>query len=116
MLRSHRWLAALALFFAVHQTASAHFLWVVVKTEGTAPAAHVYFGEAAEPDDPALLDRFANLEAWSVPGGRAEPQKLSFQKKEDLLHADLSPAAASSPVVLRHKYGVITRGGETFLL
>lgn len=116
MFRHFRMFIAITLIALSAQSASAHFLWVVVEKQKDSSAAKVYFSEVAEPDDPALLEKFAKLEGWAVSGGRGEPQSLSFRKGEDCLQADLNERDATSPIVLRHQYGVISRGGETFLL
>jgi N-acetylneuraminic acid mutarotase len=116
MFRFFVWVTTAMMSLGTASTVSAHFLWLVIETQPGPTAVKVYFGEHAEPDDPALLDRFGKLEGWSIPGGRSEPQRLSFTKKNDALEAELPTSAATAPVVLRHTYGVISRGGETFLL
>ncbi|MDA1159766.1 MAG: hypothetical protein O2983_09170, partial [Planctomycetota bacterium] len=75
----------------------------------------VFFGKAAEPDDPELLDRIIKAEAWSV-GGRGKPETLSLSKGEDALNATLPEKLQQNAVVLKHTYGVLTRGQSSFLL
>lgn len=96
-------------------TGQAHFLWLRPDAKGTDAKVHVYFGEAAEPDDPALLDRVIKAEVWSL-GGRGGAQALTLTKTGDDLAAPLSGAAASSTLILRHQYGVVAKGGAPFLL
>lgn len=90
----------------------AHFIWLLVDSDGKA---HAFFGEAAEPDDPDLLDRIANAKAWTV-GGRGEPKALELKVGEGSLVSQLDERARQSPVILKHSYGVISRGGTPFLL
>lgn len=93
----------------------AHFLWLAPEPQGPTPRVQVHFGEAAEPDDPALLDKVVKAEVWTV-GGRGGPQPLTLTKTGDILAAPLLPGATTSPVILRHPYGVVSKGGSTFLL
>ncbi len=97
------------------QVASAHFLWLVRDAGGQPGKMQVYFGEVAEPDDPGLLERVQAAQVWALPG-RGEPQALSLTRVEDELVAELPPAARQATVVLRHTYGVMTRGDASFLL
>ena len=111
MIRFRMTLATLAVAALLSQTASAHFLWVVTE----AGKVRVYFGEAAEPDAPELLDKVVKAEVWSVGGGRrAEPKPVTLKKVDAALEGTLEGPATS--VILRHTYGVLDRGGETFLL
>lgn len=93
----------------------AHFLWLLPETRGPDAKVHVYFGESAAPDDPALLDKVVKAEVWSV-GGRAGAQALTLTKTGDDLAAPLTGAAGSSTMILRHAYGVVAKGGAPFLL
>lgn len=94
--------------------AEAHFIWL--KTSGTDSAkVHVYFGESAEPDDPALLGKIATAEAWAF-GGRGEPKSLTLTAKSDALEAPLTAEQRHATIALRQTYGVIEKGGESFLL
>ncbi len=100
----------------VPMTAQAHFLWLVASPTEEPTEVKLYFSESASPDDPDLLERVAKAEAW-IPGGRrSEPQRLTFSKKDDALVASIPSRSASSPVVLKHNYGVITRGKAPMLL
>ncbi|MGE0606888.1 MAG: hypothetical protein AB7O62_07330 [Pirellulales bacterium] len=114
MRRVYSWLPVLALAAVWTQSASAHFLWLLTTPAGGPNKVQLYFSEAAEPDDPDLLDRVLKAEVWSVGGFRGEPKLLSLSKGEDALEADLP--ANSSAIVLRHTYGVMERGGTSMLL
>lgn len=106
----------LALVLAWPLVSQAHFLWLKTDTTASLAKAHVYFGEAAEPDDPDLLDKVVKAEVWIV-GGRGEPKPLTFTKGNYSLEAPLEGAARQSTLILRHSYGVLTKGGaEPFLL
>lgn len=96
--------------------AHAHFPWLVPTASERTPQVKIYFGESADPDDPDLLDRIAAAEVWAIGGHRTEPKRLELRKGDDALIADVPAEYQSSPVVLKHTYGVTTRGGEPFLL
>lgn len=107
----------LALVLAAPQMASAHFLWLVTDASQSPAKVKVYFGETADPDDPDLLDRVAAAEAWALAGRRGEAQPLTLKKGEDSLVGELPATARGATLVLRHAYGVMSRGGsEPFLL
>ena len=116
MLKVRYWLPVLAAAFIWTQSASAHFLWLLTGSEKAPNTVQVYFGEAAEPDDPALLGKVAKAELWSV-GGRGEPKLLTLTKGADSLESPLAGPVQGSTLILRHTYGVLTKGGtEPFLL
>lgn len=116
MFKVRIWLPVMAIAILWTQSASAHFLWLLTGSEKAPGKVQVYFGEAAEPDDPALLDKVAKAEVWSV-GGRGEPKLLALTKAEDSLQAELTGSALLSPLILRHSYGVLSKGdSEPFLL
>jgi N-acetylneuraminic acid mutarotase len=96
--------------------ARAHFIWVVTEPAEQPTTVRLYFGEVAGPDDPELLDRVTGAEAWIIGGRRSEPKPLTFKKDGDALVAEIPAGTAAAPVVLRHTYGVISRGEEPFLL
>ena len=106
---------SLTLLLCLPAVSRAHFIWVLTGAGENAGRVQVFFGEAAEPDDPELLDRIIKAEAWSV-GGRGKPEKLSLSKGEAALEATLSERASQNAVVLKHTYGVFTRGQASFLL
>lgn len=96
-------------------TANGHFIWVVPQTTAQGARATVYFSEQAAPDDPALLDKIATASAWSA-AERGQPRELRLSKSNDQLVAPLEREQAFAPVILRHTYGVASKGGESFLL
>lgn len=108
------YLGLFAVVLLLPQPASAHFLWLVTDHQSSPAQVKVYFGESAEPDDPDLLDRVKDAQLWAV-AGRGEPKALKLTKGDDALVAEL-PGAASAPVMLKHTYGVVSRGDATFLL
>lgn len=103
---------------AFPSVAQAHFLWVVTDTKSEAPTVKIYFGDTAIPDDPDLLDRVAGAEAWALVGHRREPKplELTVSREDAALVAELPREASGSPVILRHRFGVVSRGDESFLL
>lgn len=96
--------------------AHAHFLWLVRgKNSDATSVLHVYFGELPEADDPALLDRIAGAKLWQV-SDSGELKELQLTKGSESLESNLSDNQEASMYILRHEYGVVERGGETFLL
>lgn len=110
-----RLLFSLMLLLCLPAVSRAHFIWVLTGSGQDAGRVQVFFGEAAEPDDPDLLDRIIKAEAWTA-GGRGEPEKIALTKGDDALEATLSERASQKAVVLKHTYGVFTRGQSSFLL
>lgn len=90
--------------------AEAHFLWIV--TDAAKGVAKVYFSEGAEPDDPDLLDKVAGVKLLSF-AGRDKVNEVAVQKQGDALTTSVGKALT---VGLSHRYGVLERGGEKFLL
>lgn len=104
--------ACMAGMLAFTWTAHAHFLFMRVKTVDNAPRVEVMFSENAEPDDPDLLDKVADTKVWSIEG-RDKIVEASLEKKGDVL---TTPAGKSTVYGLTRSYGVLDRGGESFLL
>ncbi len=100
---------------AVASAAHAHFLWVVPQSGPQGPRVAVYFGEQAAPDDPKLLEKVAAASVW-LAGERGQPRELKLAKSDDGLVAPLEREQAFSPAILRHTYGVASKGGDSFLL
>ena len=94
----------------------AHFVWLVVEPQERANTVKLYFAEAPEPDDPELLDRVADAEVFALSGWNLEPQSLTLRREGDDLMADVPESLAHAPIVLRHTYGLFTRGDDPFLL
>lgn len=103
----------LAAWLAFGQTCAAHFVWIVPQ-DGKV---QVYFSEAAEPDDPALLKRLTSAKLWAKSSDmRAkEPyQSLPLTLADDTLTATNPSSVAVYG--LSHDYGVLTKGDATFRL
>ena len=119
-MKTFHWTAAIICMLAATITnqAYAHFLWLLPQAEGKNNAAKVqlYFGEAAEPDDPDLLKRLTDIKVWEkTPKGQLETYKLTAG--EDSLFITPKPKGAGRAAYgLDHTYGVITRGDSQFLL
>lgn len=107
-------LAAAACVLLTPGLTFAHFLWLDLKPAGDGTKVLVYFGEEAQPDDPALLSKVEAAEGWVI-RGRDDKEALKFQIGADALEATVDEAV-QGPIVLRHTYGVISRGGESSLL
>ncbi len=106
----------LAMQFAIVSSAEAHFIWLLQTPEKDKQLINVYFSEAAEPDDPELLDRLQGLTVWRL-NAAGKPVKLSLKKGEDSLEAVSPREEQSEPLfVVAHDYGVISRGGKAFQL
>jgi N-acetylneuraminic acid mutarotase len=100
-------------WLAVAQTCAAHFLWIVPQ-DGKV---QVYFGEAAEPDDPALLKRVATAQLWAKSSDLRA--KEPYRALPLVLEADTLSAANATPAAvygLSHDYGVLSRGDAKFRL
>lgn len=96
--------------------AHAHFLWLVESRGNQGLQVQLCFNEQAEPGEPELLDRVKGATLWQLlPGGKAE--KVELHKGpgswNTLWNEKESPEAIYA---LSHNFGVIERGGETFLL
>ncbi|MEZ6110734.1 MAG: kelch repeat-containing protein [Pirellulaceae bacterium] len=120
-LRNHwrTWLALLlaAAMLAAPTVARAHFLWIVRTVEKNKDERlQVYFSESPEPDDPDLLERVKDAQVWRLDAsGAGTPLELSLAGES--LFSDLGDRAGEQAVfALSRDYGVISRGGEKFLL
>lgn len=119
-MRPFQWMTTIACLLAlfVSNQAQAHFLWLLSQAEGKNNAAKVqlYFGEAAEPDDPDLLKRLTNIKVWEK-SANGKLQTYSLTEGDDSLFVTPTPkGAGKSAYGLDHTYGVITRGDSHFLL
>lgn len=99
----------------------AHFLWIVqgqpatTSEKSSAAPLHVYFGEAAEADDPDLLKGVKGAQVWQLTAdGKSRAIKLKMG--EDSLVGTPRSDDQASLFALRHSYGVIDRGNSRFLL
>lgn len=107
-------LLCVALFATIAQ---AHFIFIAPEPAESPRSIKVYFSDAAEPDDPALLEGIVQAKAW-LPGERgADPVPLTLKKEADAdaLTAEL-PAGTTRPILIQHVYGVSGRGEEVYLL
>lgn len=93
---------------------SAHFVWVASGPQAKDGKTHVYFSESVSPDDPSLLKKLTGMQLWQInEDGKATLLKTT-QIDDSLVAA---PVEAKNPVfVTSFDYGVISRGGDTFLL
>ena len=92
----------------------AHFLWIVAGPQSRDGHAHIFFSESAEPDDPELLNRVADLKVWQS-SQDGSVQSLDVTKATDSFVA--VPKPGEGPVFgLSHTYGIIKRSGESCLL
>lgn len=106
----------LLLLAAYPSVSQAHFLWLLADPPASSEKkVRVYFGEAAEPDDPTLLDRVAKAEVWAV-SQRGEPKLVTLAKGADALEGNLVASEGASTFILKHRYGVVAKGGAPFLL
>lgn len=116
----YRWIYSLAFTTALlfPALANAHFLWLLSESASDKPtrSVHLYFAEAAEPDDPDLLDRVKKPAIWQMTvAGKVTP--LKSKKGEDSIVASVAGDKNQSVAFgLSHVYGVISRGQSTFLL
>ena len=97
--------------------AQAHFLWLAANPDGKPGEIAAYFGETAAPDDPDLLKKFAGLKAVAVTRSREgkKRQEFALQPADDSLRGSI-PKGLQTPLTAQQTYGVVTRGGEAFLL
>jgi hypothetical protein len=99
-------------------SARAHFVWVAVEPDTSGqPAAHVWFGELAEPDSAELLDKIAAVKVWRRPGS-GQPAAVSLAKQtQGNGGAWVGGVPAGTPALSAHiNYGVLTKRDQTFLL
>lgn len=108
-------LLSLTLLLALPAVSQAHFIWLLTGAGEDAGRVQVFFGEAAEPDDPELLSLISESQAWSV-SKWGKPEKLTLTTGEESLEGTLSEKARQSTIILKHTYGVFTRGESAFLL
>lgn len=97
-------------------TAQAHFPWIVLTPQEHPTQVSVYFGETAAPDDPELLDNIAKSDVYLLSGFRGEPKQAELTKADDALVAAVGEGRTPTAAALQLEYGVISRGGQAFLL
>ena len=105
-------LIAAALTLAAPQSASAHFLWLVVEpaeAPGDAVTARAFFNEPPVPDGDQFLDYVRGLTI------QADGRDLPTAEAEDAIEAHWAGAPPAAFDV-RRDYGLRERGGESFNL
>jgi N-acetylneuraminic acid mutarotase/uncharacterized GH25 family protein len=97
--------------------ARAHFLWLAPVSSAEGVTVQAYFSEDAYPDNPALLQKMAALQARTLSAGQP-PAELKFELTETTLHSPTVPASQFSQqlVLASFDYGVVTKGPATFRL
>ena len=108
-------LLSLTLSLALPAISQAHFIWLLTGSAETPGRVQVFFGEAAEPNDPELLNLISKAQAWSA-GKWGKPEKLTLTKGGESLEGTLSEKASQNTVILKHTYGVFTQSESSFLL
>jgi N-acetylneuraminic acid mutarotase len=103
----------LAVLLAWPAVSQAHFLWLL--HDQATGKGQVYFSESAEPDDPALLEKVTKAQVWMI-AGQGEPKLLPLTKTAESLETSAESGLSQSPIILRHSYGVMAKGGDPFLL
>jgi uncharacterized GH25 family protein len=110
---------AVAGVLALASAVQAHFVWVAVANEkGGQAVAQVWFSELAEPDSADLLDKILMVQVVSF-GADQKPQPVKVIKhaSEQGGGALVGTVPADTKALAAHiKYGVLTRGPQTFLL
>lgn len=114
MIMTRRLYALLLVLMVTPNPAWGHFLWITAGEQAKDGKVHIYFSEAAEPDDPDLLDKVIATKLWQ----QSSDGRLSFLKTaKDGDSIVAHPAPGVSPVFgLTYDYGVMMKGNETFLL
>lgn len=107
----------LAVFLWIPAVCHAHFLWIVANPPEKNGKVEAYFSESAAPDDAKLLEKFHAMKIVTQTRGRdgAKKQEIELKPVDDALVGEL-PNSVSSPLTAQQTYGVLTRGGEAFLL
>jgi uncharacterized protein DUF4198 len=96
-------------------SARAHFLWIAPDESPKEGRVHVYFSESPEPDDPELLGRLKGLKLQEISAGD-KPHVLELTRGENSLVAIPVGKTPAQSFSLDHTYGLLSRGGEDFLL
>jgi hypothetical protein len=107
---------AVALFAAA---ARAHFVWITVVGDGPDAKVEVYFSESADAGEPQLVEKIANAKVLVRAGKNRNPQPIELKPVHDELTGKLvgsAPDAKSYCLDAICDYGVVERGGQTFLL
>jgi uncharacterized protein DUF3386/uncharacterized protein DUF4198 len=106
----HRFVLSLAFLATAALPARAHFIWIVPDGD----KAKVVFSDSLEPDPNVPLDKIATMSLW-IRGGDGQLSKVSWTKTAGSLN--LATTGEGDRILGGAcRYGVITRGGKTFLL
>jgi hypothetical protein len=119
MRHAYKWLVLLALI-GISRSASAHFIWLQVDPAEKPARVNLWFSESFAPGDANLLDKVSQTKAW-IRGADGSNRPLELQKQATGDQGAWSAAAEAlqpdaSCIEATCDYGVITRGGSTFLL
>jgi hypothetical protein len=112
------WIAGLLALLVTAPAAMAHFVWVSVEKDSSGqPAAHVWFSELAEPDSADLLDKITTIKVAGR-AAAAKPAAIAVTKQVQGNGGALvgSVPAGTQALSAQIRYGVVTRGENTFLL
>ena len=98
--------------------AQAHFLWLMTEADSTGKQVpHLCFGEGTEPGEAELLDKVAHAKVWlQLPGQDAKQLELTKRSKDEVGSWFADVDAKGGALTAKCEYGVISRGGKTFLL
>lgn len=96
-------------------SAQAHFIWLSPQPDAGSMVVHVYFGEEATPDDPALLQRLRGMAIRQLRAGET-PVEIPVTLTAESMTALPAAEAGSSLFVASHDLGVINRGESVFRL
>lgn len=105
-------------FVLLCRAASAHFLWLETEPDDKPAKVNLWFSETYAPGEAKLLDKVAQTKAW-LSTANGEIKTLSLQKQgsgDTGSWSSALEAEAPCSVDAVCDYGVVTRGGETFLL
>lgn len=98
------------------QLAHAHFLWLIPAAgEDAANQVHLYFGELAMADDPALLDNVMAAMVWQLDAaGKKVDLKTSTGEESIIVESVIN--GVPTAVAASHNWGVLQRGDTAFVL
>ncbi len=112
------WASAFLAVTLLAATAQAHFVWVFTLADSTGKVVpHVCFGEVPEPSEAHLLDNVKQTKAWiQQPGKEPQPLTLVKQAGKEVGSWTADVDAKGAAIFATCDYGVIERGGKSFLL
>ncbi|HEY2827010.1 MAG TPA: DUF3386 family protein [Pirellulales bacterium] len=117
-----KWIVLLTAM-GISRPAAAHFLWLQVDPADKPTRVNLWFSESFEPGDANLLDKVAKTKAWICEAdGSNRPLVLQKQVSGDqgawsaAIEAMPAGQTKSACIEATCDYGVVSRGGSTFLL